>query len=335
MNNVLVSIVVPIYNAQQYLKQCLNSIKGQTYNNIEVLMVNDGSSDDSEKICRGYMKKDCRFILLNQENGGVSSARNKGIKNAKGKYILFVDSDDYIESGMVNQLLNAVQEDEDLIVSGIFYDNPYKLLKKNRTREINYWNKCQDRDSYYHLVEKIVTEPYVGAIYAKLYKTSIIRKYNLLFEEKIAFAEDFVFNLKYLLYCNKITSISSSFYHYRMFVAGSLSRIRYNEYEFMRDRWKSIKKEFNKLHLENGKVLDIRYIKMSEFNYLYDSIYYSTNHNFVNRRKKLNNLIRDTMDVKKTASLIYMIKKNTKIKVKSCIKTIYRIVQLITRGQVK
>ena len=97
MEKELISIIVPIYNVEKYLRQCLESISEQTYKNFECLLINDGSPDNSAEICREYVEKDARFRYFEKENGGLASARNLGIKYSKGKYISFIDSDDWVE----------------------------------------------------------------------------------------------------------------------------------------------------------------------------------------------------------------------------------------------
>ena len=104
----LISIIVPVYNVEKYLKKCLDSILSQTYKNFEVIIVNDGSPDNSQKIIDEYKKKDKRIIVLEKENGGLSSARNYGIEHANGKYISFVDADDYIEKDYVEKLYDCI-----------------------------------------------------------------------------------------------------------------------------------------------------------------------------------------------------------------------------------
>ena len=106
----LISIVIPIYNAEKYLEECLNSIKSQTYKNFEVIMVNDGSKDDSETICMNFLRSDSRFRYLKKANGGVSSARNLGLDNVKGDYITFIDADDWIDENHLELLINSIKK---------------------------------------------------------------------------------------------------------------------------------------------------------------------------------------------------------------------------------
>ena len=132
----LISIVIPIYNAEKYLEECLNSIKSQTYKNFEVIMVNDGSKDDSETICMNFLRSDSRFRYLKKANGGVSSARNLGLDNVKGDYITFIDADDWVDENYLDLLITTVKKNHsDIVVSSykqfnnidVFYLRAYTI----------------------------------------------------------------------------------------------------------------------------------------------------------------------------------------------------------------
>lgn len=133
--NALISIIVPIYNVDSYLRKCFDSIISQTYSDFELILVDDGSTDDSPKICDEYARKDDRIIVIHKKNGGVSSARNAGLDIAKGKYIGFVDPDDYIVSEMYECMVNAIEKyKSDMVVCGYDYidengnvTRPYKV----------------------------------------------------------------------------------------------------------------------------------------------------------------------------------------------------------------
>ena len=101
----MISVIVPVYNVEKYLEECLDSIQDQTYSDIEVILVNDGSTDSSKEICKKYCKQDSRFLLINQENQGLSAARNKGVEISTGEYIVFVDSDDIIKTNYLEKLM--------------------------------------------------------------------------------------------------------------------------------------------------------------------------------------------------------------------------------------
>ena len=117
----IVSVIVPIYNAENTLERCLSSIKNQSYTNFEVIMINDGSTDNSESICKKFVEKDKRYVLYTQENRGVSSARNLGLKKVKGRYIQFIDSDDEIAEECINNMLSAmICHCADMVVCGYY-----------------------------------------------------------------------------------------------------------------------------------------------------------------------------------------------------------------------
>ena len=130
----MISVIVPIYNVEKYLEECLDSIKNQTYSNIEVILVNDGSTDKSKDICERYCKEDTRFKLINQANQGQSVARNNGVAASAGKYIAFVDSDDIIRHDYLEELIRYMSEDVDIVESKFtvqkkeFFNENYKEI---------------------------------------------------------------------------------------------------------------------------------------------------------------------------------------------------------------
>ena len=126
----MISVIVPVYNVEKYLEECLDSIKNQTYSAIEVILVNDGSTDSSKEICEKYCKQDSRFLLTNQENQGLSAARNKGVEISTGEYIVFVDSDDIIKTNYLEKLMQYMAEDVD-IVECIFTVKKMEFLDEN------------------------------------------------------------------------------------------------------------------------------------------------------------------------------------------------------------
>lgn len=200
-----VSFVVPVYNVEKYLENCINSILNQTYKNIELILVNDGSPDNSQKIIDKYKKKDNRIISIIKDNGGVSSARNEGLKNVTGEYIIFVDSDDFIDSNYVSCFLDLiVNNDADLVISYNYYDEKNLLPQSNNNIEI-----INKNDATYDL--------YMGktgvAVWNKIYKKDIIDKYNIKFNTDFWFAEGMTFNIEYFQKCQKIVKCNKKLYH--------------------------------------------------------------------------------------------------------------------------
>lgn len=188
----LVSVIVPVYNAEQTIQRCIESILGQTYAEMEIILVDDGSKDSSLQMCRKMAEKDVRIQVITKENGGVSSARNCGIQNAKGTYILFLDSDDCIEKTMVGSYVRMMSEQNvDVVIGGlqvISDDTHSKKIKKvpqigKMHGEI--WNLlCTETDIF-------------GYVIGKLFKRSIIEEKSIWFNEKMYAQEDMDFCLSY------------------------------------------------------------------------------------------------------------------------------------------
>ena len=152
----MISIVVPIYNSEKWLEKCVKSLINQTYQDIEILLINDGSKDRSLEICNEYAKKDNRIVVIDKENEGVSATRNLGIKKAQGEFIQFVDSDDYADVQMCEKLLNAI-ENVDLVVCGLKVWKRGVLLREP-CLENNTYNLKENIDIYFKL-RKTGTSP--------------------------------------------------------------------------------------------------------------------------------------------------------------------------------
>ena len=199
-----VSIIIPIYNSEEHIEICLNSILNQTYRNIEIVLVNDGSTDNSLRIIRKYGKKyGDKIKIIDQKNGGVSSARNVGLENATGYYIMFSDNDDYMEKNYIETYVDE-SSDNDIIIGGYIrktYDGKTLFTRK--------------------LVNKVLC-PYIQlASWGKLYKSTFIKKNNLHFL-KTAIADDFYFNIFAYNLTNKIKVINNTGYYW-MYNSNSLS----------------------------------------------------------------------------------------------------------------
>ena len=185
--NDLISIIVPVYNVEKYLNRCIDSILVQTYQNIEVLLIDDGSPDDSGKICDEYALIDSRVRVFHKENGGVSSARNLGLKEAKGDYIGFVDADDYIDSSMYEVLLNNLKtENVDISVCSYYQEDNDGVFKKH-------WAKDE-----YRIINKdeqikclISNQYYTCSCWDRLFKKELLA--NHFFDESVNYYEDYLF----------------------------------------------------------------------------------------------------------------------------------------------
>lgn len=218
---ITISIIVPVYNAKQTLEKCLDSILNQTYTSIEVILIDDGSTDGSWDICYKYQQKDSRVVAFRQTNKGPADARNRGISESKGEYLQFVDADDFITSNMSFELTKPIKQGFDLVICGYFQEHYF--FKKNFFRE-----KKPPRDGGYTKKEFInlffLYFNKNGFLWNKLYKKDLIIHNDIKFLSEIKFAEDLLFNLEYLKYCSNIYLVDEPYYYYR-FNANSLTRV--------------------------------------------------------------------------------------------------------------
>ncbi len=214
--NELISIIVPIYNVENYLRQCLDSIMGQTYQNFECLLINDGSPDHSADICREYVSKDSRFLYFEKENGGVSSARNLGIEHSKGEYITFIDSDDWVDSDYLEVLYNAlIDENADISVSTYkrFHmgDNCWYFHSSQRGYEKRVFTNQELIDEF---IDLNTFDHSYGFVCGKLVRKDLSD--NIAFNEMTTLGEDMEYWLKLYLISNKVVYVNRDSYIYRV-----------------------------------------------------------------------------------------------------------------------
>lgn len=208
MKKDLISIIVPVYNAEKTIQKCVNSIIKQTYSNIEIILINDGSEDNSLLICKELSLNNKNINVIDSINKGVSSARNIGIENATGKYVMFVDSDDYVDSKWCESLYSIVGKNKfcvcniycvDYLTNNIYVEN--NINEKIKKLKIN---------EFYEVYKlKLLNQPY-----NKIYEKEIIDKYNIRFDENLSLGEDLLFNLDYLQQCNEIEIVNDRTYFY-------------------------------------------------------------------------------------------------------------------------
>lgn len=224
-NDELISIIVPVYNAEKYLDRCVKSILSQTYPNIEIILVNDGSKDNSEAICKKWVKKDKRVTLINKENGGASSARNLGIEKAKGKFVQFVDADDFIEENYTMDLYNPIKSDKsiDLVVGGFVIDKKgISDVYMPSIEAVYSKTKLNNKDLLFSLIWGHFA--FLDSPINKLYRKEKMPRFDL----NICISEDKAFNIKVLEKVDKIAIVKSKGYHYLM-NDGSLSHRKYEK----------------------------------------------------------------------------------------------------------
>ena len=206
-----VSIIVPVYNAQNSIGRCIESILNQDYENIELIAVNDGSKDNSGKILDEYAAKDSRMIVIHKTNSGVSDTRNIAIARASGTYLQFLDADDYIPVDSTKSMVRALEENNvDLVVSDF-----YRVVKDNLSLKGSIVNdKILTRNEYASLMAESPSDYYYGVLWNKLYKASIIKDNAMVMDKDLSFCEDFIFNLEYLMHCSSIYPLQVPVYYY-------------------------------------------------------------------------------------------------------------------------
>lgn len=215
---VKISIIIPVYNTEKYLKQCLDSVINQTLKNIEIICVNDGSEDNSIEILNDYAKKDRRIRIINKKNEGLVAARKTGVLEAKGCYIGYVDSDDWIEPEMYENLYNcAVENQVDLVTSGYLLEGNYTTIHLDAIEEGVYRGERMRyvRDNVIYKLDKKETG-LRGSLCCKLFSRELIKKIQLSLSDRLTMAEDKMCLLSYILECNSIMVLSKAFYHYRI-----------------------------------------------------------------------------------------------------------------------
>jgi len=205
MSEPKISIIVPVYNAEKYLHQCVDSILAQTYTDFEVLLINDGSKDGSGAICDEYAAKDDRVRVFHKENGGVSSARNMGLDNARGEWIYFPDADDELYPNALEILLSGVEKDYLMTIAGyeVYNDAGEKTYSiEDRNKGVMNRNDA--------LMEMFQSSPYryQGYLWCKIFNKSIIINSHLRFDERIIFNEDRLFCVKYLCVLSKEATVA-------------------------------------------------------------------------------------------------------------------------------
>ncbi len=269
-DKLLISIIVPVYNAEKYLSACIESILQQTYHDFELLLIDDGSNDRSASICDEYALRDSRVKVFHKSNGGVSSARNHGIQEARGEWITFIDSDDFVDSGFLKNFYDYVTDEDVYICNACkFLDEKQGLFYKLQSGSI-------DTTSFLRKYGLLILD----TPWAKFFKKSILTTNNLKFDERFQLGEDTLFNMHYIRYCDKVCINEKPYYYYRM-SENNLSRClySYNEEFFLK---KQVKKEYEEIVKAKGRFVDNINIAR-----LFATIYRSNDYPKEERVKKL------------------------------------------------
>lgn len=256
--NEKISVIVPLYNKEKHIYQCLNSIKNQKFKNFEVFIIDDGSTDNSKEICINFCKEDDRFKYFFKNNGGVSSARNYGLKLIKNDYVIFIDADDYIEESYLESL---TENKNDLIVQG-FKKDEHGIINEYHIQNCVY-NKQDVLNDL--LINKEITNVF-SVPYLKLFDMRYIKKYSIKFNEDLNFGEDFDFVLRYISAINGTVRFVDKCYYVNRIENGSLSR------KDISNIWIQLSIVYltiKKIYISNRKALNfflMRFVKISLLN---------------------------------------------------------------------
>lgn len=259
MNNMkpMVSIIVPVYNAEQYLENAIYSVLNQSFKDWELILIDDGSKDKSGLICDKYEKNDKRIRVFHQPNKGVSSARNLGIKNAEGTWIEFLDSDDFLVNDYLDKMLSNT-EDVDMVVCTMRNYPDNIVIEVPNLLYSNVEETAKDFELLYN-------SGFYNSPTTKLYKKSKLESY---FPEDMSLGEDLVFNLKYMRKCNGIRLVAEPLYNCRVDTANSLTKkIRFNISEI----WEKMLSEINQTFPNKKNVKDAalkRFVETMVYKYL-------------------------------------------------------------------
>lgn len=213
----LISVIIPIYNVEKYLHRCLDSVLAQTYYLLEIILVNDGSTDKSHEICESYARQDDRIKIINQKNAGLSAARNAGVRLASGEYLCFIDSDDCIDPEMMEAYQQAAdQYSPDIITTNIFQYQKGNIIYTETKNDLPYETLLDKK-----LISTYFLQPFynsdlgiLAAAWNKCYKKQFLIQNNLVFDETLKRSEDYWFNFYAFQKADKVYCINKSYYHY-------------------------------------------------------------------------------------------------------------------------
>ncbi|EME5381313.1 glycosyltransferase family 2 protein [Enterococcus faecium] len=250
----LVSVIVPVYKVEQFLMRCYNSIDKQTYSNLEIILVDDGSPDNCGKMCDEIAEKDCRVKVIHKINEGLGIARNTGLDAATGEYVVFIDSDDFVSETFVEKMYRAIsQEGADTCTCGIikYYTPEYQIVNRLCTDSMIYTGDSIKNDLMLSMIgsapEKGAVSTTPMSVWHQMYSMKIIKDNNIRFHSEREFiSEDIIFQIDYFSKAECVVKISETLYYYYCSQVGSLStKYRKNRYD---EEVKLAKELYRKLH---------------------------------------------------------------------------------------
>ena len=281
----LVSVIVPVYNGEKYLKVCIESIRQQSYKNLEIIIINDGSSDKSHEIAKGIASEDKRVIYIEQENKGVSSARNTGIDVAKGEFIVFVDCDDTIENNYVELLLDkSTRSKLDIVASGYTDISIYGTINLN---DFYKGNSILNKNEFISNIFKGVG----GTLWGKIFKKEIIDSNNIRMDPNIFMCEDMIFVLQYAINSKSFGAIEESIYNYNRKNESSISsKMNFEYFANLINVMKAIEDILNKNKYDKNFIDSILCERIRSLSISFSIMQHDKKHKY-SKNEKMNNII--------------------------------------------
>ena len=244
MSNFLISVIIPIYNTEKYLEECIKSVVNQSYENLDIILVNDGSTDNSKEICDKWAEKDSRIRLINQNNMGAAMAKNVGLNNIKGDLFMILDSDDLLHKNNIEILCNCMKKEKSDIIEA-FYTTIYEEFKNI---DIHKNSQKESFNTENALKELIISRKFHQTPWNKLYKTELLKDIRF---PKDKYIDDEYWTYKLFANAKKITWINKVLYYYRQHEESTMGRMysikRLDAIDALYDRYKFMQKNFPNL----------------------------------------------------------------------------------------
>lgn len=305
MNDISASIIVPIFNGEKFLKECIDSLVNQTLHDIEIILVDDGSVDSSMEICNEFAKTDDRIIILQQENSGSSNARNNGIEHSSGKYISFVDADDIICSNMIESLVNKAEETgAEIVICNYFrmYENESIAQNKHLTKDFI----LDTKDSINEFQRQLLIKGYksdiprlalLGVPWGRVYSRNMIERNNVRFQKELRIMQDEPFNLLAFQNSNRIAVMKEPLYNYRVLQSSMSNKPHETIIQYIENVFKVEESFCNKYKTDDKYFADILNVKKVVNTYkFFDKYYFTKSYLESHKFKEITRQIRDLLD---------------------------------------
>lgn len=264
-----ISIIIPVYNVERYLRECIDSVLAQNFADFECLLIDDGSSDGSGAICDDYARRDPRFRVFHQPNSGVSAARNLGLSLAQGEYLAFIDSDDTVDPDYLGGLLKNMQ-DSDLSICGLSRTR-HGIRKTLLPPDGNHKTLTDQNNGYFAAL--LESYSLYGPV-CKLYRLSIIKENHIIFPVGISYGEDLIFNFHYLERCASISSQTISLYNYMVHENSLSTSYRHDFWKINSSQWLIVRSFFEKKKMMSGEIAATLYRRLAGI--VYDAVFQAT-----------------------------------------------------------